>query len=241
VVTVPNRVDSDMSSMRRLEMQLGSRSSLVDVRYLVSAGYSARDTGLVRRHVEELAELGVPRPGRIPTLYPVSAYLAVTGRIIQVQHPETSGEVEYVLIVSANDDVYVTVGSDHTDRRLERTNVQWSKQCCAKILAPTAWCLDEVRRHWDDLVLRSWVDDEGQWRLYQEGSLAQLLPPEELLRLCRDELGLAGPGLVVFSGTVPLVSQITFTRGFRMELEDPVLKRTIVHEYSVELLPPAVQ
>ena len=35
--------------------------------------------------------------------------------------------------------------------------------------------------HWERLWLRSWIVEEGEERLYQEGLLGQMLPPEELL------------------------------------------------------------
>ena len=51
---------------------------------------------------------------------------------IEVSGPDTSGEVEYVL-VQRPDGLWVTVGSDHTDRKAETVGVSLSKQLCAKV------------------------------------------------------------------------------------------------------------
>jgi len=67
----------------------------IEVRYALNAGYAGRDTAQVRHHVAELAEFGVPAPGRIPTLYPLSASLVGRPDIVQVAHAKTSGEAEW--------------------------------------------------------------------------------------------------------------------------------------------------
>jgi hypothetical protein len=46
---------------------------------VLNGGYAGRDTAEVQAHIDELAELGVPGPDRIPTMYPLSDYLAVQG------------------------------------------------------------------------------------------------------------------------------------------------------------------
>jgi len=136
--------------------------------------------------------MGVSRPRQIPTVYPVSNNLATTSSAIQVQHQETSGEVEYVVVVGPRD-LYVTVGSDHSDRALEQKSVSLAKQVCPNIVAPAVWRYQDVKGHWDELILRSWVSQKGDWRLYQEGTLGDLLPVEELLGLSREVLGARNP------------------------------------------------
>ena len=69
---------------------------------------------------------------------------------------DTSGEVEPVL-VGAADRLWVTVGADHTDRKLESYGVAVSKQVCPKALGRTAWRFEEVEPHWDRLLLRSFI------------------------------------------------------------------------------------
>lgn len=113
----------------RLELieQGSGRRIEFPVERLFNDWYAGRDQAAVWKHVEELAEIGVPAPTRTPTLYALGNYLATTADSIQVQHDKTSGEVEYVLFVGP-DESYVTMGSDHTDRELESRSVEWSKQ-----------------------------------------------------------------------------------------------------------------
>ena len=64
-----------------------------------------------------LAAKGIPGPKSIPVLFPVVCHALTTDSVIEVYGSETSGEVEYVLCVVSEDEVYVGLGSDHTDRR----------------------------------------------------------------------------------------------------------------------------
>src|ERR1700758_3123389 len=84
---------------------------------LVCLGWSARDRNQLEGHVRELAKLGIRGPNEIPEAFIVTPELATTDSTVKVEHQQTSGEVEYVLVM-ANQNMYVTVGSDHTDRKL---------------------------------------------------------------------------------------------------------------------------
>ena len=75
---------------------------------------------------------------------------------------------ELVLIRDA-ERLWVGVGSDHTDRKVETYCVTFSKQMCDKPMAPELWAFDDVRDHWDSLELRSWIAEGGEQRLYQQG------------------------------------------------------------------------
>jgi hypothetical protein len=205
------------------------------VERLFNGGYAGRDQGAVWRHVEELAEIGVPAPSRTPTLYALGNYMATTVDSIQVQHGRTSGEVEYVLLIGP-DESYVTVGSDHTDRELESRSVEWSKQIYPDVLAPEVWRYPEVADHWDELMLRCWVTESGERRLYQETTLAALLPPTAWLGMLDDLFGERPRQVVVMSGTVPALGGISFADAYEMEMHDPVLGRTIRHGYRVDVL-----
>ncbi len=216
----------EQGSGRRLEFP---------VERLFNGGYAGRDQAAVWKHVEELAEIGVPAPTRTPTLFALGNYLATTVDSIQVQHDKTSGEVEYVLLIGP-DDIYVTVGSDHTDRDLETRSVEWSKQSYPDLFAPEVWRYREVADHWDDLVLRCWVTEEGERRLYQESTLAALQSPKAWLGLLEDLFGVMPHNVVLMSGTVPSLGGISFGDSYDLELHDPVLGHTIRHSYRVEVL-----
>ena len=141
--------------------------------------------------------------------------------------PDTSGEVEFVLLAK-RDGLWVTVGSDHTDRKAETIGVSLSKQLCAKPIAKDAWRYDDVKDHWERLLLRSWADGE----LYQEGPVTAMRSPEDLLS--RYPLK---AGWVMFCGTLAAKGGIRPAQVFRMELEDTVRKRKLAHEYRIDALP----
>jgi hypothetical protein len=206
--------------------------------YVLNVGYAGRNEEVVMGHIKELEELGVPAPKVVPTIYPVANNLASTAKTIQVQHGETSGEVEFVLLIQKGQ-LYVTVGSDHSDRVIEQTNVSWAKQAYPNIIAPRVWNYEEIKGHWDSLVMKCYVLCSGEWVLNQQAPLSDLRPPEELIKLTEEFIGGNDSGIVVFSGTVPAFNGLISGEGYRIELEDSVLNRKISHEYSVELLPPA--
>jgi len=200
---------------------------MTGIEQLVIAGWTGRDEAALRKHIHELEELGVKPPKTTPIFYRVSADLLTQGSEIQVSGPDTSGEVEFVLLAKP-DGVWITVGSDHTDRKAETIGVSLSKQLCAKVIAKDAWRYDEVQPHWEKLVLRSWSDGEP----YQEGPVTAMRSPEDLMR--RHPLK---PGWAMFGGTLAAKGGIRPAKVFRMELDDPVRKRKLVHEYRVTALP----
>ena len=127
---------------------------------------------------------------------------------------------------------------DHTDRKLETRSVAASKQICAKVVGKSLWDCREVAAHWDQLIIRSYISEDGGGRrvLYQEGNLAQMLPPATLITGYKGEAGLP-VGTVMFCGTFPAKGGIRPALRFEMEIDDPVLKRRLQHGYSIEVLP----
>jgi hypothetical protein len=69
-------------------------------------------------------------------------------------------------------------------------------------------------------------------RRYQEGNVTAMRAPEDLLG--RYPLQ---PGWAMFCGTLAAKGGIRPGKLFRMELEDPVRKRKLAHEYRVSVLP----
>ncbi|HEX5767188.1 MAG TPA: DUF2848 domain-containing protein [Burkholderiales bacterium] len=194
---------------------------------LVIAGWTGRDEAALRKHIKELEEIGVKPPKTTPIFYRVSANLFCHAEEIQVSGPQTSGEVEFVLISSA-EGLKVAVGSDHTDRKAETIGVSLSKQLCAKPVSRESWRYDEVKPQWEKLLLRAWADGE----LYQEGPVSAMRSPEDLM--ARYPLK---PGWAMFGGTLAAKGGIRPAGRFAMELEDPVLGRKLRHEYRIHVLP----
>jgi hypothetical protein len=142
------------------------------------------------------------------------------------------------VLFSMPDGLWLGVGSDHTDRKLETVSVAMSKQVCAKVVGQQLWDCREIAEHWDELVIRSRIPQEGNGKpvLYQEGRLAQILPPQTLIE------GHAGPkglpvGTAMFCGTFPAIGGIRSAPWFEMEIEDPVLNRCLRHRYRIDVLP----
>ena len=196
------------------------------IKELIIAGWTGRDEAALRKHIKELEEIGVKPPRTTPIFYRVAASLFTHGTEIQVSGPDTSGEVEFVLI-KTSDDLRVAVGSDHTDRKAETIGVTLSKQLCAKPVSTDSWRYDEVKPHWDRLTLRAWADGE----LYQEGPVTAMRSPEDLMG--RHPLK---PGHAMFCGTLAARGGIRPASKFMIELEDQVRKRKLRHEYLVKVL-----
>ncbi|MDT3677322.1 MAG: DUF2848 domain-containing protein [Burkholderiaceae bacterium] len=207
----------------------------VAVRECIVAGWAGRDLAAIEHHIDELAALGVPRPSAVPLYYRVGADRLTQQDSVEVVGDGSSGEAE-VFVFSHRGVAYVSVASDHTDRKLETHSVALSKQLCPKPVARNAWPYAEVADHWDELVLRSWIDEDRQRVLYQEGTLASLRHPLELVEghFGRD---LIPDGSVMLCGTVAARGGIRPAPTFEMELFDPRLRRSIAHRYVVRELP----
>src|SRR4029078_7926573 len=112
------------------------------------------DEAALNHHIEELAAIGVPRPSTVPVFYRNAATNVVQTGVLEVLGPDTSGEVEPV-IVALEDGLWIGLGSDHTDRKAETMGIALSKQLCGKVMAATLWRFDDLTPHLDRVVLRS--------------------------------------------------------------------------------------
>jgi len=207
----------------------------LELETLVVAGWAGRDAAAIQHHIEELAAIGVPPPSSVPVFYRGAASLVTQSHRVEVLGPDSSGEIEPV-VVSLADGLWVTVGSDHTDRKAETYCIALSKQMCAKPVATVLWKYEEVAPHWDELQLRAHVVIAGERVVYQEGTLAALRPPADLIAKWTDKDTLL-PGTLMFGGTLGAIGGIRPAARFEMELIDPVLKRTIAHAYDIVDLP----
>ena len=115
----------------------------VAVDTLIIAGWTGRDAAAIQHHIEELAAIGVPRPSTVPLFYRVAATQLTQTTALQVLEPDTSGEVEPVIVALA-DGLWLGLGSDHTDRKAESISVALSKQLCGKVIGTELWRFDEI-------------------------------------------------------------------------------------------------
>jgi hypothetical protein len=201
----------------------------------VIAGWTGRDPVARDKHIAELEAIGIARPASTPIYYRVAARRLTTADSIEVSGGDSSGEVEFVLI-GWQGRIFVGLGSDHTDRKVETYGVTVSKQMCDKPMASVLWELEDVIGHWDQMILRSFAWIDGARVLYQEGKLDGMLPVAELIQRGFGDKGLPD-GCAMFGGTFAAKGGIRPASRFEYELEDPVLKRIIRHAYDVVELP----
>ena len=110
---------------------------------LIIAGWTGRNEAALRHHIEELAAIGVPRPSSVPVFYRNSSLNLTQAPVVEVLGPDTSGEVEPV-IVAVGDQLCLTVGSDHTDRKAETSGNRAIEAAMRKATWPRSL---EARRH----------------------------------------------------------------------------------------------
>jgi hypothetical protein len=218
--------------MPELTLKLGGHATVTHLQTVIVAGWTGRDRHAVEEHIAELEALGVPRPSSAPLFYRVSATRVTTAPEIE-STTASSGEVEPVLL-QCDGRLWVGVGSDHTDREVEAYGVAVAKQLCDKPIADELWPYDEVAGHWDRLILRSWITEDGAEVPYQDGTLDALLAPDTLLRHAQPPLA---DGTLMFCGTFAVQGGIRPAHAFRYELADPERGRSITGGYAIRELP----
>jgi hypothetical protein len=141
----------------------GSREISFRPTNLVIAGWAGRDADAIEHHIQELEAIGVRRPRAVPLFYRLSASLLTTAPHIEVTGSDSSGEAEAVLI-RCEDTLWVGIGSDHTDRKVETYGVTVSKQICGKPIGPQGVAL---RRRRAPLGSADSPIARGEWRRAQ--------------------------------------------------------------------------
>lgn len=226
--------------MKKLELDIvSSGKQTCKVHWVYNGGYAGCDTEQVRHHIEELALLGVPAPKTFPTLYPLGTHVVSQDHLYQAPHDKTSGEAEWALLLGETENDHLLIAAcDQTDRALEAYGVAWSKQSAPDFIGNVAWRYSDVKNTFADFTLKAWVKNGDKEELIQDGTAGLLLPPsfwiEKLTRA-----GLARPGTLLLSGTIPMIGTVNqFSDNWRVELADNKGNVSRV-EYKVEHLPAA--
>lgn len=227
--------------MRTLHFQsqsAGADASLaLDIDTLVIAGWTGRDSAAIAHHIDELKAIGIPPPSTVPLFYRVSIGLLTQEPCIQVVGNASSGEIEPV-IIRARGELWLTLGSDHTDRDLERHGIALSKQACAKPVARTVWRFDERVDRLDRLELRASIGEGDAREAYQDGTLERIRALPGLLADMHRATGLPErDGIAMFCGTLPAIGPIRGAARFGGTLRDPDTAREIALDYRIESLP----
>lgn len=208
----------------------GNTTRALHAQRIYNLGSAVRDAEEARAHQEEVADIGVRIAFDVPAprIYPVPPWTLVTDVDVPVLTEETSGEVEIVLWVA--DELYVGVGSDHTDRALEAVSIPWSKQACPNVIAPQLWRWADVADHWDVCQLACDVDGQP----YQRMGVNIFLHPDDILRTVRERIDVPDRDFVVYCGTyVSVEKRLQYGKVWDIRLEDPHLGRTLTHTYRV--------
>lgn len=226
--------------MGKMNFKLNRKSGIeninVDYDELFVIGYAGRDMEKTMEHIKELEEqLGVAPPTRIPTIFECSHELLTQEKDIKFIGDLTCGEVEYVILKSV-ENIYIGLGSDHTDRDLESVSVPKAKQVCPKPIALELWDYKEVKDHWDEIKLISYQTIDGKEIEYQNGTLADILPVETILSELTERVGEI-KNAVIYSGTVPLLKGFEYGKAFRCIMQDDVLNRKIEFNYNLDIIP----
>lgn len=215
---------------------VGGTALNTELSHLVIAGWTGRDPEAISHHIEELAALGVEPPSETPLYYRVSASLLTLAPHVEVVGGCSSGEVE-PMIVQLGDRRFLGLGSDHTDRALEAHSVALSKQVCAKPCAAELWAWDEVADHLEQIGLESWIEENGEWVPYQQGTLVSILPLVELIAGAGLDRLAADGAAAMMCGTFGARGGVRPASRFRMRMTDTLRGREIAHEYAVTTLP----
>jgi hypothetical protein len=234
----PNESPSMAAQTLPLEFttRAGAQTRPANIRKVVIAGWTGRDRVAMEKHIVELEALGVRRPASTPVYYSVGTSRLTVAPAIEVSGGESSGEVEFVL-AQLDGRLWVGIGSDHTERKVETVGITISKQLCDKPIGARFWAFDEVAPHWEQLVLRAHVVENGKRSLYQEGPVTTMRDPLDLVAAWRAGEPTLPEGTVMFCGTLAARGGIRPAARFEMELHDPVLQRSLVHAYDIEILP----
>lgn len=232
--------DDSIGAVRRLQFNClsngGAEMRQVDIDTLIIAGWAGKDKAALQAHIAELEEQGIKTPQEIPRFYRIGPNLLTQASSINVVGKGSTGEVE-AFAVHLDDGLWVGLGSDHTDRKVESLSVSLSKQVCPKPIGTTLWKFDDIADHWNELIIRSFVVNNGRRQTYQEGSLVQNRDLSELILLYRERGGTFSAGTAMFCGTLPAKIKLTFFDQFELELHDPVLDRSLSHCYAIHPLP----
>ncbi len=212
---------------------------MLEVKQLVHCGRTARNSNQPSTHVALAPGSGVnskPVPGPIAFLVP--AVNATNAHKVQAYDNNNNAEVEPVILFDEKENVYITVGSDHADRSLESTAGAKSKLWSPKVMSNEAWYYQEIKDHWDKIVLSLWGFPEGKRQPYMNSPVQVILPLESILQIAKEKCKLSDfKNTVLFCGSVPFLTEDhMWGPAWDFEMFDPVLNRKILHHYDVEVV-----
>jgi hypothetical protein len=174
--------------------RLGAGDVETTIANVVVTGMTARDEATIRHHLDEIKDLGVKMPASFPFFFRVSASFSSRKRSISRYSAPTAPAR------SSGSSSRSTVGSGSLRARTipiarsKRIPSAFRSRCARTRSAD--WPIAEVSAHWDRLIARSWTTRGGKRERYQEGPLALMLHPDDLIHsatLWRADGSVLGP------------------------------------------------
>lgn len=210
---------------------------VVEVLRSYNFGFAGRDEALALAHVDELKELGLPAPGRIPAIFPIpEARVTISGDVV-VPGFDSYGEVEFALINAEDLGWLVCAAADHSDFLIESLSTTRAKTVYDDVLSPEAWILDEMVDVWDSTEMVCERRVGVTWEVVQRGSVHELMSPQDLIAALETRSGVASaPGTVLLSGTIS--GEIKpGAEAWRCVLRSSEFREPLVAQYEVTALP----
>ena len=102
------------------------------------------------------------------------------------------------------DNIYLGVASDHTDRGIEKNDVEKSKQICPVILSDLVWDYNKIKE-WNSTTIKSWAYLGNDKVLYQDASVGIFMKPEEIIDFVKEETKSDINNSVILCGTPPII------------------------------------
>ena len=229
-----------------IESMAGTQELSLAVAAVAGARFCGRDVEGTRQDLDEMLR----RDGRFtmatrtnPSIFRLGRYLLTQSAEFEVQGPMTGGETE-VVAIRTGEGIFVSVGSDQCDRELDPLFPDKPKQMCPHPLARRAWPYEDVRAHWDELRVYSHVVAGAHTVPLQDSAISELVELEYLLAL--DAVKEMPDPMVLYCGCgsfldsvdeevrrhgLPPETAMGVGEKFLVRLHDPVLDRTIEHEF----------
>jgi len=209
----------------------------INVSRSVNFGFAGREREVALAHVEELHELGLPAPTRIPSIFPIPASRITIDREVCVPGGDSYGEVEFALIATEQNGWLVCAAADHSDFLVEALSTTRAKTVYEDVLSVDCWLLAEVLENWDSISMTCERRDGANWEVIQHGSVSELMRPNDLISQLEERSGqAAAPGTVILSGTIGGDIR-PGGDGWRCILSSPDFESPLVAEYDVVALP----
>lgn len=213
------------------------KSMAFEVAKIINAGFSGRNQEASQKHLDEIRKEGINfEVESTPIFFPKLKDRITTGNTVEVLGDcKSCGEAEPVLLIDRDNEIYIGIGSDHSDRELEKHSLVSSKQMCPNVMSRKVWRYADVRDHWDDITMRAWVvGADGKRELYQEGKMQSFMTVEDFLAETKKRVKGDLTGAVIFMGTVPTLNgKLIYTPGFEAELSDERTGKTLNCSYTV--------